>query len=169
MTVITVPLNTLITTVITATMTIDNFKKLFVKEVGLVPNPSERLDLRPEEDIRAQINSYIPVESERNIWAYWDTGFDSMPPWRQRNIIDWIRRNGKSWVVRVLDKVPGSPNHVHRFIDAAYLPIAFNEDRMKGHHSGQNISDFLRLATLYQVCKFDSIHIHFRPIFNKSR
>ncbi|KAL4950531.1 hypothetical protein BDW69DRAFT_187283 [Aspergillus filifer] len=117
---------------------------------GLVPKPLKQLDLRPEEEIRSQLNSYVPVQSERNVWAYWGTGFKSMPAWRQRNIINWVRRDGKRWTVRVLDTVPGSPNHIHRFIDPANLPAAVNEGRMRGIHAQQGISDFVRLATIYQ-------------------
>ncbi|KAL2794807.1 hypothetical protein BJX66DRAFT_337597 [Aspergillus keveii] len=117
---------------------------------GLAQKPPSQLDLRPESEIRAQLNSHIPVTSERNVWSYWGSGFDSMPVWRQRNVINWVRRDGKRWTVRVLDTVPGSPNHIHRFIDAANLPAAVNEGRMKGLHAQQGISDFVRLATVYQ-------------------
>ncbi|KAJ0425155.1 hypothetical protein BJY00DRAFT_308482 [Aspergillus carlsbadensis] len=117
---------------------------------GLTQKPPSELDLRPESEIRAQLNRHVPVHSERNVWAYWGSGFDSMPAWRQRNVINWVRRDGQRWTVRVLDTVPGSPNHIHRFIDPANLPAAVNLGRMKGLHAQQGISDFVRLAAVYQ-------------------
>lgn len=119
--------------------------------IGVESKPASRLDLRTERDIRDQLNAYRPVISERNVWAFWDQGFHAMPPWRQRNVINWIRRLGKDWAVRVLDTVPGSVNHIDRFLELWSLPQAVHEDRMKGHHAGQHTSDFVRLATVYHV------------------
>ncbi|KAJ5902904.1 hypothetical protein N7495_003432 [Penicillium taxi] len=131
-------------------MAIDQIKKRLMEETGLVLNPPERLDLRPEEEIRAQLNSHVPVQSEKNVWAYWDKGFDAMPAWRQRNVIDWIRRNGKRWDVRVLDIVPSSPNHISRFIDSAYFPAGLYEGLSSDGQHAQAIADFFRISTVYQ-------------------
>lgn len=122
---------------------------------GLVRKPETQLDLRPEDEIIADLNAHSPVISERNIWAYWDKGFDAMPPWQKRNVINWVRREGKSWTIRVLDYEPGSPNHISRFINPDYLPTAVNEDRMEGGSGKQHTSDFVRLAALYQVGSFE--------------
>lgn len=53
--------------------------------------------------------------------------------------------------MRVLDTVPGSPNHIKRYIDSAYLPAAVQRGTMRGHHAAQQTSDLVRLALLYQV------------------
>lgn len=74
-----------------------------------------------------------------------------MPSWQKRNVVNWVRREGKSWTIRVLDSEPGSPNHIPRFINPEYLPAAINEDRMGGKSAKQHTSDFVRLVALYQV------------------
>ncbi|KAF9893402.1 hypothetical protein FE257_011834 [Aspergillus nanangensis] len=120
-------------------------------EEGFHAKDVNDLDLRPQEEIIAQLQTFTPVSSERNLWAFWDTGFSSMRPWTQRNVINWARRDGKRWTVRVLDMVPGSPNNIEHFVDPENLPAAVREGRMTGKHSGQHTSDFVRLALLYQT------------------
>ena len=118
---------------------------------GLRPIPGPRLDSRSDAEIISSLLYYDPVTSERNVWAFWDKGFNAMPPWSQRNILCWVRRLGASWTVRLLDNVPDSPNNVYRYLEPADFPAAFNERRMDGKGAGQHASDFFRLAVLYRV------------------
>lgn len=67
-------------------------------------------DKRTSEEILDSLTQYIPVTSEKNVWAYWHAGVEAMPKWCQHNVIDWVRIIGSEWTVRVLDTVPGSPN-----------------------------------------------------------
>lgn len=54
-------------------------------------------------------------------------------------------------MVRVLDMVPGSSNHVHNFVGPENFPPAVNQDTITGTNKGQHVSDMVRLAVLYQV------------------
>ncbi|KAG9311208.1 hypothetical protein JVU11DRAFT_8283 [Chiua virens] len=47
---------------------------------GVEAIPEEKLDLRPESEIVGTLLTYRPVTSEKNIWAFWNTGWDNMRP-----------------------------------------------------------------------------------------
>ena len=120
-------------------------------EEFLVQIPPSRLDPRTDEEIAETLCAYRPVTSERNVWAFWDEGFLALRPWYRRNVLAWVRRLGPSWTVRVLDLVPHSPNHVHRFVAPENFPAAFNQGTMDGPNKAQHASDLTRLAVLFQV------------------
>jgi Capsular polysaccharide synthesis protein len=109
----------------------------------LVSNP----DTRTDEEIAALLQTSQPVtSSDKNVWAFWDSGWTGMRPWCQRNIINWVRRLGPEWTVRVLDNVDGSVNNVLNFVPASYFPAAFNDKTMAA--LPQHLSDLLRLPLL---------------------
>ncbi|KAF8206170.1 hypothetical protein K438DRAFT_1816717 [Mycena galopus ATCC 62051] len=108
------------------------------------------LDARTDEEILHAVTQYAPVTSEKNIWAFWDSGARNMPGWCQRNVTDWVRICGPEWTVRVLDNVPDSPNYALKYIARALLPDAFVERKMDGPHAGPHSADFLRCACLYE-------------------
>lgn len=110
--------------------------------------PRDELDTRPDAEIVGQITRHNPVVSNRNIWAFWKTGWSTMRPWCKRNVIGWIRRQGPSWQVRVLDMVPHSPNNVYEFLEEKHFPEAFNNDNMEGAYVGAHSADLVRLACL---------------------
>ncbi|KAK6083348.1 capsule polysaccharide biosynthesis protein [Seiridium cupressi] len=103
------------------------------------------------EHILADLQIFKPIESERNIWAFWDSGLASCKPWCQRNIIGWIRRHGESWTVRVLDMVVGSPNHYSNFVPNAteFFPDAFVERIMSSTHKAPHAADLIQLPLLH--------------------
>lgn len=105
---------------------------------------AEPVDPRSDEEILSSIEQYRPVTSEKNIWAFWDSGLRAIPSWCQRNVIGWARICGPDWTIRVLDMVPNSPNHVLKFVDRETLPEAFLSGTMDGHHIGQHSADFIR-------------------------
>jgi hypothetical protein len=109
----------------------------------------EPLETRSDQEIAEDLNKHIPVTSEKNVWAFWDAGYDKTPAWCQRNIINWVRIQGPEWTVRVLDSVPGSPNYALNFIPASLLPAAFVDGRMDGPYVGPHSADFLRGALLF--------------------
>lgn len=106
-------------------------------------------DERTNEVILDPLTQYVPVTSEKNVWAYWHDGIKAMPQWCQHNVIDWVRILGSEWTVRVLDTVPGSPNHVLNFVSADLLPETFIKGTMNGPYMGQHSADFIRGALLY--------------------
>lgn len=121
------------------------------EEDGLVANPPSRLMHGTDEELATRLQTYVPVTSARNLWAFWDGGYSAMPPWTQRNVVSWARRQGQFWTIRLLDTVPESPNHVLQYIDASDLPPAVRDGRVDGKAAAQHISDFVRLAVLYKV------------------
>ncbi|KAI1334098.1 capsular polysaccharide synthesis protein-domain-containing protein [Xylariaceae sp. FL0016] len=117
---------------------------------GLTLIPAEKLDLRTDDQIAAWLQTRHPVTSEKNVWAFWDSGFSQMAPWVQRNIINWVRRLGASWTVHLLDKVPGSETNVSHFVEDAFFPDAFNNGTMDGPHVGPHSGDLVRLPLIWK-------------------
>lgn len=107
-------------------------------------------DTRPDAEILASLTQHRPVTSEKNIWAYWHSGLTTMPEWCIRNVIAWVRINDPSWTVRVLDTVPGSPNHALKFVSDELLPEAFVKGTLDGPYAGPHSADFLRGALLIE-------------------
>ncbi|KAJ4246067.1 hypothetical protein NW762_013812 [Fusarium torreyae] len=124
-------------------------------EYGIPPEFQDRLESitvneqRPYDEILESLRQYVPVVSEKNIWAYWDGGLDELPSWCRRNVVDWIRICEPEWTVRLLDNVPGSPNHALKFAPEEMLPKCFVEGTMTGKHAGQHASDMISGALLY--------------------
>ncbi|KAI0132406.1 putative capsule polysaccharide biosynthesis protein [Xylariales sp. AK1849] len=116
---------------------------------GTVPVPEKDIDNRTNEEITNQLKTYCaPTESNKNVWAYWHSGFDAMPAWTQRNVIGWVRKLGPSWTIRVVDSIPGSATNVTRFAGPDLFPAAFNDGTMSGPFAAIASSDFVRLALL---------------------
>ncbi|POS74340.1 capsule polysaccharide biosynthesis protein [Diaporthe helianthi] len=117
---------------------------------GTVLIPNTELDTRSDEEIINMVQSSATVpQDERNMWAYWHTGFDSMPPWTKRNVIHWARVLGPSWTIRVLDNVEGSPHHASHFVPSHLLPPAMRARAMDGPYSATHSADFVRLPLLF--------------------
>lgn len=79
---------------------------------------------------------------------------------------NWIRLHGPSWTVRVLNTVPGHPNHALNWIDADQLPETFVQGTMVGPYTGPHSADFLRAPALYRYggVWMDSSCILFRSL-----
>ena len=118
--------------------------------------PSTELHIEDKSQIIKRLRLHQPVTSERNVWAFWDKGFDAVLPWCHRNVIDWVQRLNHSWTVRVLDITPGSPNNVYKFVGPEAFPVAFNQNIMNGQNKAQHASDFVRLALLERVSCFNA-------------
>ncbi|KAL2144480.1 hypothetical protein VTI28DRAFT_9055 [Corynascus sepedonium] len=109
----------------------------------------EPTDTRSDEEILTSLEQHTPVTSEKNVWAFWDKGVAAMPGWCKRNVTNWVRILGPSWTVRVLDVVPGSPNHTLRYLPPDTLPKTFVDGTMDGPYVGPHSADFIRGAALY--------------------
>lgn len=112
--------------------------------------PASNGHITTDAEISAQLRAYnAPTDSTKNVWAFWHDGYQSMPPWCQRNVINWVRLLGPSWTVRVLDCVPSSPTNASRFIGRDLLPRAFGAvDTSPRKHSGVHSGDTVRLPLL---------------------
>ncbi|KAL4874745.1 capsular polysaccharide synthesis protein-domain-containing protein [Aspergillus karnatakaensis] len=107
------------------------------------------LDNRPDDEILHSASTYQPITSERNIWAFWHSGLDSMPAWCKRNIINWARLNGRGWTIRVLDQVEDSTNNVQSYLPPDLIPPVFLKKQITGPFKGQHSADLIRGGLLY--------------------
>lgn len=125
------------------------------------------LDKRSDDEIIAMLTGSIdPPCNEKNMWAYWHTGFEAMPAWNKRNVVNWVRLLGPSWTVRVLDGVPGSARNATKLVPPSMLPPAINAGTMSGPYIGTHSADFVRLPLLflYGGCWLDVGAILLRPL-----
>jgi hypothetical protein len=118
----------------------------FASKLRCVPAKDSRTDA----DIITALNKHVPVSSEKNIWTYWHAGVDAMPSWNKRIICDWVRLHGPEWTVRVLNTVPGHPNHALNWLEPDQLPETFVKGTMTGPYIGPHSADFQRGATIYR-------------------
>ncbi|KAI2636617.1 capsular polysaccharide synthesis protein-domain-containing protein [Xylaria nigripes] len=117
---------------------------------GLKAIESHKLDLRSDEEIATWLQKPHPITSEKNVWAFWHSGYANMKPWVRRNIINWVRRLGSDWTVHLLDHVPGSETNIYKYVESSYFPDAFNNNTMDGPYVGQHSGDLIRLPLLYK-------------------
>ena len=122
----------------------------FIETPALRRIPASRLDKRTDEEIVSQLLQHQPITSEKNVWTFWDTGFEHIRPYVKRFIIGWVRRLGPEWTVRVLDHVEGSPLNVENFLESDAFHEAFNNRTMTGPYVGAHSGDVVRLPLLYQ-------------------
>ncbi|GJN86993.1 hypothetical protein PLIIFM63780_010575 [Purpureocillium lilacinum] len=128
------------------------YEDLFQPPPGTSDIPANRLDRRTDGEIATWLQERHEVVSEKNVWAFWNSGFKTMPAWSQRNVVNWVRRLGPDWTVHVLDTVPDSETNVRHFLKDVdtVLPKAFNEGTMDGPTVGQHQADLVRLPLIYQ-------------------
>ncbi|KAI0971983.1 hypothetical protein F4678DRAFT_430768 [Xylaria arbuscula] len=117
---------------------------------GLRVVPESRLDLRPEEEIVRDLRSFRPVTSEKNVWCFWDKGLDRMYPSYRHTVINWVRKLGSSWTVRIVDLIDDSPNNVYNYVSKDWFPDCFINRTMDGRHAAQHAADLVRLPLLYE-------------------
>lgn len=121
------------------------------------PIPEYNQELRPirhrldisDDEIVASLLKPQPITSEKNIWAFWDRGFELMPSWIRRGVVGWVRRLGPEWTVRVLDRVPGSPLNVSEYVSDEWFPEAFNDYTLSGRTHAAHLADLARLPLIY--------------------
>jgi hypothetical protein len=106
-------------------------------------------DTRRDPDPIASLSEFQPVTSEKNIWCFWHSGLHGLPAWCRRNVLDWMRINGPSWTVRVLDSNPESANYISKYIPENMMPEAIVQGAMTGPFIGQHTADFVRSAVIY--------------------
>ncbi|KAI0514880.1 capsular polysaccharide synthesis protein-domain-containing protein [Xylaria bambusicola] len=110
----------------------------------------KRLDPRSDGEIAAWLRQPHPITSDKNVWAFWHSGFINLPPWVQRNIIGWVRRLGPEWTVHVVDHVQGSDTNVTHYVESSYFPDCFNNHTMDGPTVGAHSGDLVRLPLVWK-------------------
>ncbi|RCI16310.1 hypothetical protein L249_2820 [Ophiocordyceps polyrhachis-furcata BCC 54312] len=119
---------------------------------GVCAVAPERLDLRPDADIDTTLTTPQLVRDEKNIWFFWHDGFAQMHPYTQRTVRAWHRRFARQgWVVRVVNRKPGSPLNVAEFLDVEdpqTFPRAFTDGTIDGTYAAQHTSDLVRWPLL---------------------
>lgn len=137
---------------------------------GLREVPESRLDLRPEEEIIQELRSFRPVTSEKNVWCFWDKGLDRMYPSYRCTVINWVRKLGSPWTVRIVDLVDDSPNNVYKYVSPDWFPDCFVSRTMDGNSAAQHAADLVRLPLLYEhggtwMDVGNMLHTHLDPLF----
>ncbi|KAF4446208.1 hypothetical protein F53441_10184 [Fusarium austroafricanum] len=128
------------------------------------------LDLRTDSEIIARLQTYQPITSEKNVWAIWDKGLDSIYSTHKQTVLNWVRRLGPSWTVRLVDFVDGSPNNIYNYVGKEWFPESFINKTMDGKHAPQHASDLARLPLIYEhggvwLDVSNMLHIHLDTLF----
>lgn len=109
----------------------------------------EPRDNRSDAELLASLSEFQPVTSEKNVWCFWHSGVPGLSAWCCRNVLAWMRINGPSWTVRVLDSNPKSANYIFKYIPQDMMPEAIVQGGMTGPFVGQHTADFVRSAVIY--------------------
>lgn len=121
---------------------------------GVHTIPKRNLDLRPDSEVDMNLLNPSPpsVSHEKNVWFFWHSGYCNMHPYTKRNVRAWHRRLSlKGWIIRVVDRVPGSPCNIANFLDVngpEFFPRAFSEGTLTGTYALQHTSDLVRWPLL---------------------
>ncbi|UKZ71135.1 uncharacterized protein TrAtP1_012097 [Trichoderma atroviride] len=119
---------------------------------GVDAIPHDELDLRSDAEVDYELLNPKPITDEKNLWFFWNSGFQKMHGYHQRTVRNWHRRfSRKGWVVRLLDVEPGSSLNVANYLDVQdpeVFPKAFAEGTIGGRHVNQHISDLVRFPLL---------------------
>ncbi|CCF35671.1 capsule polysaccharide biosynthesis protein [Colletotrichum higginsianum] len=125
---------------------------LYPIPTGLHPIPLDRLDQRADDQVDNAIRNPPPVTSAKNLWFFWNSGYDHLHPYAKRNVRTWHRRfSPQGWTVRVVDLEPQSRSYVGNWIDVqdpGVVPRAFTEGTLDGEFAKQHYSDLVRFPLL---------------------
>ena len=119
---------------------------------GMHVIPDHLVDSRPDFEVDDGLLHFNPVSDEKNIWFFWDTGYEQMHPCAKRTVRAWHRRFFKQgWKIRVTDRLPGSPLNIAHLLDVDdpdVFPRAFAEGTLSGTYAPQHTSDLVRWPLL---------------------
>ncbi|UPK99852.1 hypothetical protein LCI18_010787 [Fusarium solani-melongenae] len=119
---------------------------------GVYAIPDDQLDLRSDAEVDDTIKSLRPVTSPKNIWFFWNSGYDTLHPYAKRNVRAWHRRfSKKGWEIRVVDLDPKSSGYIGSWIDledSNVVPEAFKNGTLDGEFAKQHYSDLVRFPLL---------------------
>jgi len=93
-----------------------------------------------------------PTPRSKNIFAFWNTGLLTMPPYLLRNILAWHHRlSALGWNIYVLDTQDSSTLNVASYVDTSdstVVPDAFRHHQLNGEYAAQHTSDLVRYPLL---------------------
>lgn len=125
---------------------------LYPRPAGVHEIPAGQLDLRPDPEIDRDLADPGPITSEKNVWFFWHSGYQTMHPYTKRNIRGWHRRfSRQGWTIRVVDRQPGSALNIANFLDTndrSNFPQAFIDNSLSGEYALQHTSDLVRFPLL---------------------
>ncbi|KAI1824172.1 hypothetical protein F4861DRAFT_278560 [Xylaria intraflava] len=116
--------------------------------------PANELDLRPDAEIDQDLLNPTPIslDSMKNIFFFWHSGYLGMHPYTKRNVRAHYRRLiKKGWNIYVINRVEGSPLNIAKFVDIQdpeLFPKAFIDGRVGGEWGPQHTSDLVRWPLL---------------------
>ncbi|KAI8711495.1 hypothetical protein NCS52_01413300 [Fusarium sp. LHS14.1] len=119
---------------------------------GVYAIPDDELDLRSDAEVDDTIKSLRPVTSPKNVWFFWNSGYENLHPYAKRNVRAWHRRlSKKGWEIRVVDLDPKSAGYIGNWIDLDdpnIVPEAFKNGTLDGEFAKQHYSDLVRFPLL---------------------
>ncbi|KAI2643228.1 hypothetical protein GGS21DRAFT_4441 [Xylaria nigripes] len=121
---------------------------------GCHPIPVDQLDLRPDAEIDQALANPKPIslDSMKNIFFFWHSGYEGMHPYTKRNVRAHYRRlNKHGWRIYVINRIEGSPLNIANFVnvhDPELFPKAFRDGRVSGEWAPQHTSDLVRWPLL---------------------
>lgn len=121
---------------------------------GMHVIPPEYIDVKSDSMLDEDLLNPRPIVegNEKNIWFFWHSGYSGMHEYCQRNIRAWHRRFSKlGWVIRVVDRKPGSLLNISNFLDIenpSLFPKAFADETLGGTYALQHTSDLVRWPLL---------------------
>jgi hypothetical protein len=72
-----------------------------------------------------------------------------MYPSYRCTVVNWVRKLGSSWTVRIVDLAEGSPNNIYNYVSEDWFPDCFRNRTMDGAHAAQHAADLVRLPLLF--------------------
>ncbi|KAI1437282.1 hypothetical protein GGR50DRAFT_645663 [Xylaria sp. CBS 124048] len=115
---------------------------------------ADELDLRPDVEIDHDLMNppSISLDSMKNIFFFWHSGYEGMHPYTKRNVRAHHRRLTKhGWRIYVINRVENSALNIAHFVDIhdpAVFPKAFIEGDIGGEWARQHTSDLVRWPLL---------------------
>lgn len=119
---------------------------------GTKPLPYALAPVPSTESLPSSLTYPKPPTASKNIFAFWHSGIENLPPYLLRNVIAWDQRfSPLGWTIYVLNTVENSTLNVSNFIDISdptVVPAIFNKGGLSGTFASQHTSDLTRYPLL---------------------
>ncbi|KAM0717508.1 hypothetical protein Q7P37_007360 [Cladosporium fusiforme] len=119
---------------------------------GTTPLPYSPAPVPSLESLPSSLTSPKRPTTSKNIFAFWHSGIENLPPYLLRNVIAWYRRfSPLGCTIYVLNTTEGSPLNVSNFLDTSdptVVPAIFAAGGLTGSFASQHTSDLTRYPLL---------------------